>query len=445
MDADIEYIAFMMIIFILLSSYWIPLVNYELLIRNNIIIVDNISENTNITYIYSQSRLARPSIIIHEKNGKHYPVIIHIYASLPNTTLYYLGSTTGMGKAYFTYTIMSNLEKCSKEWIRHRGSIKYFKLGLLFFIDLLDKINTDNYRVYSLLASAPLNLELLQKGYVPEIRIRIDLSKYKPTKRINLNRIKEISGREGLDSNNRNDNRCIIVKYGLHSNFYYCSKWVLDNVLYMFKHKPLPFLAAYNIYEQRSLPYTEGYVKDLNLLHLINVSSNSWFAIIISAKITGLNKPKLLVYNMYSHFYEEAIGAFYNKNLNKYLGKNDLVFTKDFVASLGIYGSGFMSVFRRYDTISTTKYISDRLLSPTSVTANLTVFDIDLEYREDTWIGNIIPLLDNVTDGKGWLERYIIYIKENTIVKEVANSDYQLFYLYREYLREGAKNKYRIN
>ena len=163
MDADIEYIAFMMIIFILLSSYWIPLVNYELLIRNNVIIVDNISENTNITYIYSQSRLARPSIIIQEKNGKHYPVIIHIYASLPNTTLYYLGSTTGMGKAYFTYTIMSNLEKCSKEWIRHRGSIKYFKLGLFFFIDLLDKTDLDKYRAYSLLKSAPLSLELLQK------------------------------------------------------------------------------------------------------------------------------------------------------------------------------------------------------------------------------------------------------------------------------------------
>jgi len=196
MESDKEYLVFIVMILIILSPYHILLGNYKILIANKVLIEDSNSKNIKVSYMYSN--LSRPSITIMDKHGRYYPVIINIYTALPNAKLFYVGRVSGQGMAYLSKHMMDNFKRCRKEWISKRGGIKYFKAGTLHFIDVLVKINSTAYKVYSILKSIPLSLELVSKGYKPNIKIKIDLKKYKLTRIINLNKTKKPKNRDLL-------------------------------------------------------------------------------------------------------------------------------------------------------------------------------------------------------------------------------------------------------
>ncbi len=396
----------MIIISILLLSYCLPIINSIILISKKTLIIDEISNYIRIEYIYSQ--LSKPSISVEDENGKPYPMVINIYTALPNARLFYVGRVSGQGVAYLSKHVMDNFKRCGKEWISKRGGIKYFKAGTLLFIDVLVKINSTAYKVYSILKSVPLSLELISKGYKPNIKIKIDLKKYKPTRIINLNKTKKPKQQKTQSNNNEIDEGCVILQCGEVFCHCYCSKWVLEKTHYTFQHKLVPILIAYSVYDQDTPPTSPIYIKNIDLSFDYIHTKNTWFKLFVSAKITGLNSPELVLYNSYYKYEFHKWTRFHNRVYDT--GDPENTFTNDFIAAVGVYGSGLAGTYRKYEAIGICGLIDDDDYTATDVTANMTVIDIDAEYKNGKWVAKTDFELDDDIDGYGWLEKYWNYL-----------------------------------
>ena len=415
------------IISILLLSYCFPIINSIILISKKTLIIDEISNYIRIEYIYSQ--LSKPSISVEDENGKSYPMVINIYTALPNARLFYVGRVSGQGVAYLSKHVMDNFKRCGKEWISKRGGIKYFKAGTLLCIDILVKINSTAYKVYSILKSVPLSLELISKGYKPNIKIKIDLNKDKSTRIINLNKTKKPKEQKTQSNNNEIDEGCVILQCGEVFCHCYCSKWVLEKTHYTFQHKLVPIIMAAALYDYYPPPPEPIYIDLIYLYYKYTYTRNEWFKVFASAKITSLDKPELLLYNTYNkHEFEYGRNIYNSEFINATPS-----FKNDTIVAIGIYGSGLAGTYRKYEATGICGLIDDDDYTATDVTANITVFDIDAKYKNGIWTAEANLTKDDKINGEGWLEKYWYYLAANSELYETKIGTNTITYTYEGY------------
>ena len=189
---------------------------------------------------------------------------------------------------------------------------------------------------------------------------------------------------------------------------------------------------AVALYDYYPPPPEPIYIHDVTLLFKYTDTTNEWLKTYISAKIVGLNNPELILYNIYVKHELMYRTTLYNSEFEDYIDENH-TFTNDFIAGVGVYGSGLVGTYRKYEATGICGLISDNDYTATDVTANMTVFDIDAKYENGRWTADTDYELDKNIDNQGLLEKYWNYLSMNSEYNSTEVSDNYFTYIYDGY------------
>jgi len=183
------------------------------------------------------------------------------------------------------------------------------------------------------------------------------------------------------------------------------------------------------LYDYYPPPPEPIYIEAIHFYYKYSYTRNEWFKVFASAKITGLDKPELLLYNSYyKHEFEYGRNIYNSEFINATPS-----FKNDTIVAIGIYGSGLAGTYRKYEAIGICGLIDDDDYTATDVTANITVFDIDAKYKNGIWTAEADHKIDDSIGNNEWLEKYWYYLAANSELYETKIGTNTITYTYKGY------------
>ncbi len=419
------------IIFSLVPAYYL----YHLLFKEN----ESFAESYGVVGVgYS---LDTPLIKINDVTGRK---IVRVY-----TTIYAL-TPSGKGIEFVgtmsspNTTVILNektflkLKNISNKWFKVMGNLlRNTRISLIIFTDIID----EDGRLYSVEHFVPINYHLVKKGYKPQIVLTTDVSRLKPLKRIEKNRLsldtqylgcKLRQGTEATVSDETGESCTPLCEY--HANLCvcdcYCSIWKLEKV-YEVSTVPIPII-VFNTSTRKS------YVYDAVALSF-DIEDDTVNSLVALAAVKPGDLPPQLEFGWQLYLDEINFAASFLKifeNLRHKQESSGGEFFDDAILSIAIRGNITYGLFRRYERTGT---CSDGVC----LCCDNKEFKPTEDIKEDMhWIPIVVPtgnpneytfiiealVDDEPRDNNGYLEKYYRYIKNNikTSVSDMKTGEFSL-------------------
>ena len=376
-------------------------------------------------------RVPKPRIRVTDAAGKQIAgVIVNIFAGLPQASVTYLGSVSGeRGSALLPPEILSKVRHLlTLKWRSALGSVSGFKTSLLAFIDVLVPAGKGAFRVYSFVKAIPVNLWMLAQGYrIAAIKVTVNTAEVKPTV-VKLSSPAPLGkgGGEGAVSGGVEStysevgSSCYLVRVLKGTLVYYCSKWVLEKTYAHITNKLIPIVMA----RISAFPQALG---SISMFFHFSDSTLSWFKIYMSVKVWGSAHVTLQPWQLFKDNFNFGYSMVF---ANSMWSSDKPSFKGNAILGIGFYGSAFLGEFRRYEAIRYCTYGECvGAYHPTSVTANITLFDINAVKEGGTWKGRYgYVVVNNPSMNAGLGRFWELMMSHSTAGVKVCGRSYAQYY-----------------